>query len=207
MIYLSIDIETTGIDPENCQIIEFGAIIEDTKKQLSFNDIPKFSTLVEYPLYKGEPFALSMHKEIFKELAQKHGQRTEPVTLPDNLGRVFYEWLVKNCPQLYVPTTYPYSDKTFPAEPIKINVAGKNFAGFDKNFLDRLYDFEEYVQFNHRFIDPASLYYDDSIDSAIPNLETCKKRAGIVDSTIAHRTLKDAWDVIEVLRGKMYPKL
>ena len=47
MIYISIDTETTGIDKEKCQVIELGAIIEDTTKPLSFEESPKFECIVE----------------------------------------------------------------------------------------------------------------------------------------------------------------
>ena len=34
MRYISIDLETTGLDSENNQIIEFGAVLEDTNNIL-----------------------------------------------------------------------------------------------------------------------------------------------------------------------------
>ena len=37
MRYVSIDIETTGLDRQNDQVLEVGAVIEDTDKQLDFN--------------------------------------------------------------------------------------------------------------------------------------------------------------------------
>ena len=42
MKYISIDIETTGLDPENCQILSIGAVIEDTLNQLPFEELPTF---------------------------------------------------------------------------------------------------------------------------------------------------------------------
>jgi oligoribonuclease (3'-5' exoribonuclease) len=73
MIYVSIDIETCGLDDKNHSILEFGAIIEDTDNPLPFETIPKFCTLLERPdnNYVGSPYALAMHKEIFQELAKK----------------------------------------------------------------------------------------------------------------------------------------
>jgi len=46
MIYFSIDLETTGIDWGQDTILEFGAILEDTDKQLPFDTIPKFNVLL-----------------------------------------------------------------------------------------------------------------------------------------------------------------
>jgi hypothetical protein len=36
-------------------------------------------------------------------------------------------------------------------------------------------------------------------DKSLPNLTTCKERAG-VSGIVTHNALEDAWDVIEVLR-------
>jgi hypothetical protein len=36
-------------------------------------------------------------------------------------------------------------------------------------------------------------------DKSLPNLTTCKERAGI-EGVVTHDALEDAWDVIEVLR-------
>ena len=51
MKYVSIDIETTGLDPETCQTIQIGAGIEDTNNPLPIEDLPRFKCLVEHPQY------------------------------------------------------------------------------------------------------------------------------------------------------------
>ena len=62
--YVSIDIETTGLDWRTCQIIEIGAVIDDFKTAIV--DLPTFRCYVDQGLFYGEPFALSMHAEIFR---------------------------------------------------------------------------------------------------------------------------------------------
>ncbi len=47
MKYLSIDIETTGLDPLKDQLLSFGAIIEDTENPLPFDEIPKFHAAIK----------------------------------------------------------------------------------------------------------------------------------------------------------------
>lgn len=69
MKYISIDTETTGTDKEKCQIIEIGAIIEDTSNILSYEEIPKFECIVEWPEYTGSAFAINMNNRIFNILA------------------------------------------------------------------------------------------------------------------------------------------
>ncbi len=198
MIYISIDTETGGLDWDNHSLLEFGAIIEDTKKQLSFDEIPKFSVLLEHPgdKYVGSSFALAMHHEIFKELSSPPNKRTMNVIPFNKLGLMFYSWLKEN-------SKYDFS-KT---GPVKIVVAGKNFGTFDKRFLDNNPDFNKYIRIDSRIVDPAILYYNDEVDENLPNLSECKKRAGLSKITVDHRAINDAWDVIEVLRGKMYPKI
>ena len=58
MKYVSIDIETTGLDPETCQILQVGAVIEDTQNLLPLEELPKFNCIVEHPAYTGSPYAL-----------------------------------------------------------------------------------------------------------------------------------------------------
>ncbi len=202
MIYFSIDIETTGIDWDKHTILEFGAILEDTKKQLSFDEIPKFNCLLRHPDYVGTPLALAMHKEIFEEL-ESGISKCDIIPFYD-LGIKFYAWLMEQNNKSEEKFLEKSGVNGFP---VVITVAGKNFGTFDLRFLENLGGFKKHVWFRKRIIDPAILYYDDAIDTVLPNLEICKERAGIKNTAIAHRTIQDAWDVIEVLRGKLYPKI
>lgn len=204
MIYFSIDLETTGTDWNQDIILEFGAILEDTENQLPFKDIPKFNCLLKHPKYIGSAYAIAMHGEIFSELAKPEGQSAEDIIPHDQLGKKFHEWI---CEVSKKHNNFIGFDP-FKNEQIHINVAGKNFSTFDMRFLENLPEFKSHVWFNRRVIDPASLYFSDVYgDKEMPNLSECKKRAGIKNVEIAHRTIKDAWDIIQVLRGKMYPKI
>lgn len=187
MIYFSIDIETTGVDWNQDTILEFGAIMEDTEKQLPFESLPKFNVLLRHPKYIGSPYALAMHTDIFTELAKPEGKSSEKIISYNELGRDFSLWLREQD----IDTSS------------KITVAGKNFATFDMRFLENLEGFSSYIKFHQRVIDPAVFYFDGSMDKELPNLSLCKERAGIRDTTIAHRTIKDAWDIIQVLRRKL----
>ena len=71
MQYVSIDIETTGLDEYTCDTIEFGAIIDNLNFQKPFDELPKFHAYVVLPRYQGEPYALSMHAEIFRRIANR----------------------------------------------------------------------------------------------------------------------------------------
>lgn len=194
--YVSIDIETTSLNPETGQIIQFAAIIEDLEKKLPFEECPKFEVILEHPNYKGEAYPLFMHSAIFKKLgdnAKKTKKEKEDLGIipAEELGERFLLFLQMN--------GYKLTDT--------INVAGKNFGMFDMNFLrnhncDFGRVFTDIVKVSHRVIDPAILFFDPKVDDRLPNLEECKKRANITNTTIAHTALEDAWDVIQVVRYK-----
>ena len=65
--YVSIDIETSGIDPKTCEIIEFAAVLDDLScaHPPSVDRLPSFHCYLAKDSYTGEPYALSMHSTIF----------------------------------------------------------------------------------------------------------------------------------------------
>ncbi len=67
--YVSIDIETTGLNPENCQVLEIGAVIDDGTTPIE--DCPTFHCYVDHGLILGEPFAVSMHSTILRRIATR----------------------------------------------------------------------------------------------------------------------------------------
>lgn len=149
MKYISIDIETTGLDPETCQIIEFAAIVNNDT-----DEYPTFHRYIKHPLYYGKPYALSMHPRIFKELAKGKG------IWPGQLAFEFSMFLKEN----------GFDDR--------ITVAGKNFAAFDVKFLEELRDWKKLIKIRHRVLDPAILYMRPE-DKVPPNMSTCLERAGL----------------------------
>jgi len=193
MIYLSINIETTGLNERNNQMLEFGAIIEDSNKLLSFEDAPKFRAILPYQELTGSPFALNMNKELIEIISkyysfvdktkQSEFARENNIIHPENLPLAFFNFLDDN----------GLSD-------LQIPVAGKNFEDFDKKFIDKI--FVVYETFYHRrFIDPTTSFIDFNKDKHSPSLLECKKRAGL-SSVVSHTALGDAWDMIELLRKK-----
>ena len=69
MPFVSIDLETTGLDPSYCQIVEIGEVYDDGFKCV--DDLPIFHKYVYSPdgRYCGEPFALQMDAKILSELS------------------------------------------------------------------------------------------------------------------------------------------
>lgn len=181
-IIYSWDIETGGLNPNNCSVLEIGIIKYDTINPSSFEDSPKFHCLVDNPTVSGSAFALNMNARIFRQLIDKDykGLILKPHEVIDHI----YEWLrVQGV-----------------GENESINVAGKNFASFDKRFLEKLPNWNK-ILIKQRIFDPAILFFDPAKDEYLPSLSDCKKRADI-NGIITHNALEDAWDVIQVLDHK-----
>jgi oligoribonuclease (3'-5' exoribonuclease) len=173
--YVSIDIETTGLNPENCQVLEIGAVIEDWVSPIA--RLSKFHCLVKYDIYQGQPFALSLNKELFELLHEQPDEVT--ILRPEQVYPCFRDWL----------TEHGITGTVTPA--------GKNFSGFDKQFLYKLPGFK--LRFSHRAIDPAMLYWKPDIDDKLPGMELCLERAGLYPA-VSHVALEDAEQVIKLVR-------
>lgn len=195
MLYVTIDIETTGIDPEKDQILEFGAILENTSLKLPYDQLPKFQKFIKHDRYTGNIKALAMNADILQILADNPEELKNDICTPDQLLPAFQEWLISQRFKAHVDENSTCDQlKTY----VKVNAAGKNFGAFDLQFLKKLPN-ASLIRFLHRHLDPAILYLNWQDDNELPNLLTCKQRAGI-EGTVKHRTLEDDWDVIQLLR-------
>ena len=211
MIYVSIDIETSGLDHEKHKTLSIGAIIEDTEKKLPYEECPKFNAIILQNEITGSPRALTMNKEIISMIGEYLEGTDETRFLmnthtdysfykEDEVVKKFYEFLWVNGYGDSVPNQLLVTSKIDSnTKPITINVAGKNFGTFDKLFLQELPWWQKLIRTRQRVLDPAILMVDWKNDTSLPNLTTCKERAG-VEGIVTHNALEDAWDVIEVLR-------
>ena len=191
MRYVSIDIETTGLDIDSCDLLEFGAVIDNLADQKPVNELPFFHCYFMPPngqTFQGQPYALSMHQTIFRRIAE----RTPPYTYvsPSRFGNLFKRFLVDN-------------GHSLEHDRCVISVAGKNFGACDLQFLNKKTDLAKHVEIRHRIIDPAILLLDPR-DESLPGTDICKARmkaAGIATPEgIAHTAIEDALDVIRMTR-------
>lgn len=189
MKYISIDIETTGLSPIYCNILEVGAIIEDTTRKLPREACPTFHAYMWKGLYTGEPYALAMNGHIIKRILELKKQGDPMVKIEEfGLGTSLFEFINSS------------AEKDSTGKSIPWTVAGKNVSGFDLQFLNRLPMWSG-TKINHRTLDPTPYFVDWSIDTVPPDLTTCKKRARLPE-LVTHAALDDAWDVIELLRTR-----
>lgn len=220
MIYVSIDIETSGLNHDMNHVLSIGAIIEDTTKKLPYEELPKFNAIVLQNNIQGSPRAITMNKEIISlmgEYLEGKDEVREQLKLnsgyqffeEDEVIKEFYWWLDENgLGHGLIDNSGGYVEvkngKHRPminggTKPITLNVAGKNFGTFDKLFLQELPWWQKLIRTRQRVIDPAILCVDWKNDTSLPNLTTCKERTN-VDGIVTHDALEDAWDVIQVLR-------
>jgi len=219
MKYLSIDIETSGLDSENNQILSIGAIVEDTENRLPFEEIPKFHVCILADQLTGSPFALNMNRELIETMVQyqttiEQDEKNDLVHMTgmqflhrDNVVEEFYDFLFENgfvqfntnIGHVRIKKGKSYPIMTSKMKPVSINVAGKNFGTFDKLFLERLPRWKQAIRIRQRIIDPSILFTDWKNDDSMPSLDTCKKR-GNLEGVVTHNAIEDAWDVIQLLR-------
>lgn len=186
MKYVSIDIETTGLSPQEHDIVEFGAVCDDLTVDKPIEQLAKFHCYFVKSNYAGSPFALSMHPQIFKRIAK----RTKPYKYVGAMkfGNLFKQFLLKN----------GYEGKR---QKVCITAAGKNFASFDLQFLLAKTDIARHIKIGHRIIDPSILFLQKG-DEKLPATSECKKRMQL-EETVAHTAIEDAIDVIKMVRYKL----
>ena len=183
--YVSIDLETTGLDPSYCQILEMGAVIDDWESPIE--KLPTFHCYVVHDRIVGQPYALQMNQKILYDIAEM--KTPNNFIEPENVGIHFYRWLTLNNISFVQRNVLP---------------AGKNFDAFDRQFLNRLPNFSDDIVFTHRSLDPGMLYFDPYTDDGPPSMQTCLERAGL-EPTVTHRAVNDAMDVVKLIRYKFLP--
>lgn len=193
MKYVSIDIETTGIDPVENDIIEFAAIIDDLSVRKSLQDLPKFHRYIKKDgFYVCDSKAISMNSKIFEKI----NANIEDCIYINDLMYAFGNFLQNNGIE---PNKYGQ---------IIINVAGKNFGSFDYQFLKNKISKDNWnnISFRKRFIDPAILYYKEG-DFSLPDLPTCVERyqneTNYKYKWNSHNALDDAMEVVKLVRHKI----
>jgi len=171
-------------------MIEFAIVLDDLNKpKVPVKDLPALHLYFMYDAVIGEPYALAMHQKLLEKMAKTKGERWEKDRSidtgwikPQLFGTVLFDWL-----------------KTKNSDDGKLNVAGKNFSNFDRQFMLKMENMSWWNNLqHHRVIDPSILFYNPG-DKFIPGGQQCMERAGL-NGVVAHTALEDAQMVVELVR-------
>ncbi len=173
--YLSIDIETTGLDLQKANVLEIAAVFDDGVSKVE--DLLVFHELVAPQDTYYELYAMSMHSELLIEL------RSNALFSIETVGSRFDRFIEE------IALKYP--EVKFP-----LTIAGKNASGFDLPILKNK-GFP--ILYSHRVIDVGSVYFSDF--GYVPSLNEINEKIGY--EPVKHRALDDAYNVIYAVRNKL----
>jgi oligoribonuclease len=143
MQYISVDLETTGLDREQDQILEIAAVVEGCPffdPACPVEELPFFRATFKHDRITGNPVALAMNATLIGEIA------VGDATHPDDIKASFMGFLMKFAETYKLPKP-------------RVTGAGKNFASFDLQFLKRWAP-DAAKLFHHRVIDPAMFFIE-----------------------------------------------
>lgn len=191
MKYLAIDVETTGLDLDNDQLIEVGMVVDNLEHQIPLEELPRFHCYIRRQQYIGDPYALAMHSKILHRIA---------------VQEVGWQYLLEESVKGEIEGFLTRHFKSSGTADYRINVAGKNYGSFDRYFLGRLPGVRKeggklkicnWVLAARSF-DPGSFMWRPG-DKELPNLKTCYERAG-VSGEVAHTAVEDCLGVVKLCR-------
>ncbi|WP_460444347.1 hypothetical protein, partial [Amycolatopsis magusensis] len=162
MKYVSIDIETTGTDRENCQVLEIGAVIEDSNTLLPLDELPTFRVLLHHEELYWEEVAKGMHQRngLINDLQREPHLLDE---LEDRPQIINMESASEMFAQFLALHGFPVKEGR-----VEVVAAGKNFSTFDRVFLEKLPSWREHIKIFQRVLDPTLYYVDFKNDQKPP---------------------------------------
>lgn len=177
--FLSLDIETSGISPERCQVWEV-ALVAHLDWVAPVESLPRLHLFVHHDVLQGEPQAFAMHARLLAEFAKPAAERESQTLDPWNLCCAVRNFVRRH-----------FGDG-------RVTLAGKNLAGFDLKFLDRFPRWPAEL-FRHRIIDAGNLWWSPAEDDRLPDTATCLSRANVSPGR-PHHALDDARAVVKLVR-------
>lgn len=209
MKYAAIDIETTGLDQVNDQILQIAIVLEDTSTaaEHEIKDLPTFEALIWHERLSGHPFALNMNREIigamaaidmteWKGVKEAYPHYLKTIEFRGRDVRVFPS-INSACRDAILFLRLEYGVDSI--EPLsKIIAAGKNVGTFDIPFLEQALNGDFSRIFYYRVIDVGSVALGGN-----PNYWKETRPPGMRDlhgSDPSHDAVDDARDVVMLLR-------
>ncbi len=185
MKILSLDLETSSLEPHTDNILMLSGVVEDLNDSKLLGQLPQFTVFIRRQVVTGQPYALAMNKWILDIISgKKKTPKGFEVIEPSQLCFRFENFIHDN---------FGYE--------VKATLAGKNVGVFDLQFLPKSMQ----NLFNRRVLDVGTLWLDPAVDDEIPNIKTCLKRAGLPEK-VTHHAYEDALQTISLIRAwqKLY---
>jgi hypothetical protein len=180
--YLSVDIETTGLDKQKSNILQLAAVWDDGGP---LEQLKTFDVLIDNgPITYGEPYALALNAWIFEILGGMKPCPPEHKVLPIQKAR-----------EQFLEFVY-----SILGENKFIYVAGKNAARFDLPILEN--NHFSTVFFSHVVIDPGLMYFEQF--GFPPGMNKINSYLGA--KQVSHKALEDCFDVVRAVRSKFKSK-
>lgn len=183
MKYLSVDLETTGLDHKKHSIIELAAILAATpdRENPEGRILGTFRAHIFPENMVWDAYCLGLHSSWISWIREIPREKWA-----ENL---IYSDMVQASGAFTAWRESVGLNKS-------VNVAGKNFGTFDSRFLDAYGHW-----WRRRIIDVGTMYRRPD-DEVLPDLETCKRRTvGVFDGdyNVKHDALSDAMDVVKLV--------
>lgn len=189
--YLSIDLETTGLNVDKAQILQVGFVIDDGVSPIDL--LKKDTFFVENDtITYAENYALGMNAWIFQELMKKSEDRKYE-TRSESTRNILYRAIIETAELAYQFDVD--QEKKYPSR--KIQIAGKNPGTFDWQIILNHFgkDFAK-ESVDHRFIDAGAVFFGTY--GRNPSLNEINKL--IEHKPVSHDALDDALNVVIALR-------
>lgn len=179
---MSIDVETTGLDPATSDLLSVGCVIFNSQNP-EYKELYTREWFVYHTHLRGHPRAFVMNAELVSKA-------------DDTLSRLPIDIISHEI--LEMVQTYPR----------RVTFAGKNFLNFDELFLTKyLPDWAAIRKYSgRRVLDPGSMFAKPT-DDVPPDLRNCCVRAGIVyEDSKAHDAIYDARLVAKCIHSFFYTR-
>ena len=196
--YVSIDIETTGLDRKRSEILEIAAVFDDGVIGKPISQMPTFQCLIKQNSFEyAEPYALQMNKSYFDEFVLKtQGQSKANWLTPTQAVTQLTKFLM-DAHSRAIATHDVVLGWDRPMS--NIEISGKNFGSYDHQVLESFFLRLAPTHWpalskimGYKFLDVGPMFHADF--GFLPGLDAINELTG--RNQVSHRAYDDAVDVI-----------